>query len=144
MIQHGEVPTPCLKLVYAMGSHKMPHGPLLSWGNRTHMGDRPCLVQFPARSQDTTNLCTQRPGGWAHMWPSLPSWSFCRKPSLFQSCHHVNKQHHNSIWHQQHQVCCWKWLGLGPQWEAGMGSVWPRGVSFCHLSYSSSSFSWYQ
>lgn len=146
MIQHGEVGNTWLKFIYTKGSHEMPHGSLLSQGNGAHMGERPHSGQFPARSQDTTNLRIQRPEG-EHargQGPSLPSPSLHRKLSLFQRCHQVSKQHQNSISHQHSWVWCCKWPRLCPWWEAGVGSVWPKGVSSGHLSYGSSSFSWYQ
>lgn len=49
VIQHGEVPSPCVKLVCAKGPHEMSQGSLLSQGNG---GDSLCSGQFPTRSQD--------------------------------------------------------------------------------------------
>lgn len=89
MIQHGDVPSPCLKLLWAKGHHEMSHRPFLSQGNGE---DNPCSGQFPMRSQDTAKLSTQRAEG-EHTHSQGPPL-----PSLFQRCHQASRQHHNSAW----------------------------------------------
>lgn len=125
VIQHGEVPSPCLKLVCAKGPHEMSQGSLLSQGNG---GDSLCSGQFPTRSQDTAPR-EQRASTRSH-GPSLPS-------------HHFAESHPFSKGVTRPAGSITTVHGIHTS-QADVGSLSPQCVSCCHLSSGSSSLSWCQ
>lgn len=119
MIQHGEVPSPCLKLLCAKGPHEMSHRPLLSQGNGA---DRLCSGQLPTRSQDTAKLSTRRAEGehTRSQGPPLPS-------------HHFAESHPFSKDATRPAGSITTVHGIHTS-RADMRSLSPKCVSCCHLS----------